>query len=114
MNKMWQKGMLFAISLILGMICMTQIHTTNDILGNETPQEKAGQLNSEFAELTLQKNELKEELEVLKQAAKENEELFDAKVAELERITKELNKQQILSGYYDVKTRNNNHYWFRA
>jgi len=103
MNKMWQKGMLFAISLILGMICMTQIHTTNDILGNETPQEKAGQLNSEFAELTLQKNELKEELEVLKQAAKENEELLDAKVAELERITKELNKQQILSGYYDVK-----------
>lgn len=103
MNKMWQKGMLFAISLILGIICMTQIHTSNDILGNETPQDKAGKLNSEFAELTLQKNELKEELEVLKQAAKENEELFDAKEAELERITKELNKQQILSGYYDVK-----------
>jgi len=103
MNKMWQKGMLFAISLILGLICMTQVQTTNNILGNETPQDKASQLNNELAELTLEKTQLREELDVLKQTANEKEEIFSAKQAELERITKELQKQQILSGYYDVK-----------
>lgn len=103
MNKMWQKGMLFAISVILGIICMTQIQTTNNILGNETPQDKASKLNNELAELTLQKTQLRQELDALKQTSKENEEIYSAKEAELERLKEELNKQQILSGYYDVK-----------
>ncbi|MGB4439775.1 MAG: DUF881 domain-containing protein [Sedimentibacter sp.] len=103
MNKMWQKGMLFAISVILGIICMTQVQTTNDILGNKTPQDKASQLNNELAELTLEKTELREELDALKQTAVENEKIYSAKEAELKRLTEELQKQQILSGYYDVK-----------
>lgn len=103
MSKLWQKVMLFAISLILGVICMTQIRTTNSVLGNEDPQDMASQLDSELAELTLQKNELREELDALKQTAKENEEIYDAKEAELERLKEELANQQILSGYYEVK-----------
>jgi len=103
MNKMWQKGMLFAISVMLGIICMTQIQTTNDILGNNTPQDKTSQLNNELAKLTLEKTELREELDALKQTAIENEKIYNAKEAELERLTKALQKQQILSGYYDVK-----------
>lgn len=103
MSKLWQKVMLFAVSLILGVVCMTQIRTTNNVLGNEDPQDMASQLSDELAELNLQKNELKEELDVLKQTAKENEEIYDAKEAELERLKEELANQQILSGYYDVK-----------
>jgi uncharacterized protein YlxW (UPF0749 family) len=95
--------MLFAISLILGVVCMTQIRTTNNVLGNEDPQDMASQLDNELAELTLQKNELREELDALKQTAKENEEIYDAKEAELERLKEELANQQILSGYYEVK-----------
>nr|WP_300091083.1 DUF881 domain-containing protein [Sedimentibacter sp.] len=103
MSKLWQKVILFAVSLILGVICMTQIRTTNNVLGNEDPQDMASQLSDELAELNLQKNELKEELDALKQTAKENEEIYDAKEAELERLKEELANQQILSGYYDVK-----------
>jgi uncharacterized protein YlxW (UPF0749 family) len=95
--------MLFAISLILGVVCMTQIRTTNNVLGNEDPKDLASQLDNELAELTLQKNELREELDALKQTAKENEEIYDAKEAELERLKEELANQQILSGYYEVK-----------
>jgi uncharacterized protein YlxW (UPF0749 family) len=95
--------MLFAISLILGVVCMTQIRTTNNVLGNEDPQDMASQLDNELAELTLQKNELREELDTLKQTAKENEEIYEAKEAELERLKEELANQQILSGYYEVK-----------
>ncbi|MDW5298713.1 MAG: DUF881 domain-containing protein [Sedimentibacter sp.] len=103
MNKMWQKGMLFAISVILGIICMTQVQTTNNILGNDTPQDKASQLNNELAELNIEKTKLREELDALKQTADENGKIYDAKEAELERLKEELKKQQILSGYYDVK-----------
>lgn len=103
MSKLWQKVMLFAISLILGVVCMMQIRTTNNVLGNEDPQDIASQLDNELTELTLQKNELREELDALKQTAKENEEIYDAKEAELERLKEELANQQILSGYYEVK-----------
>lgn len=103
MSKLWQKVMLFAISLILGVVCMTQIRTTNNVLGNEDPQDMASQLDNELAELTLQKNKLREELDALKQTAKENEEIYEAKEAELERLKEELANQQILSGYYEVK-----------
>ena len=103
MNKLWQKLMLFAISLILGVVCMTQIRTTNNVLGDENPLEKASQLDSELAELTKQKNALREELDALKQTVKENEEIYSAKEDELERLNEELEKQQIMSGYYEVK-----------
>ncbi len=55
MSKLWQKVMLFAISLILGVVCMMQIRTTNNVLGNEDPQNIASQLDNELTELTLQK-----------------------------------------------------------
>ena len=103
MNKLWQKGMLFGISVVLGIILMTQIQTTNDVLGNETPHERASDLNNELAELTLEKNELREELDELRKTAKENEEAFNAKETEIQRIMDELQKQKILSGYFDVK-----------
>ncbi|MFA9423185.1 MAG: DUF881 domain-containing protein [Sedimentibacter sp.] len=103
MSKMWQKAMLFAISVVLGIICMTQIQTTNSILGDETTQEKTSQLNNELAELSLQKAQLRDELDALKQTAMDNEEIYKSKSDELEKLKEELNKQKILSGYYDVK-----------
>lgn len=103
MNKLWQKGMLFGISVVLGIILMIQIQTTNDVLGNENPNEKASELNNELAELTLEKNELREELDELKKTAKENEDAFNAREAEIQRLMGELQKQKILSGYFDVK-----------
>ncbi len=103
MNKMWQKGMLFAISVVLGIVCMTQIRTTSGVLGDETPQDKASQLNIELAQLSLQKTQLREELDALKLTSKENEEIYQSKSEELERLKEELKKQQILSGYFDVK-----------
>jgi uncharacterized protein YlxW (UPF0749 family) len=103
MNKLWQKGMLFGISLVLGIIIMIQIQTTNIVLGDNSPQEKATELSNELARLTLEKNKIREELEELKEATKENEELYNAQRAEIERLLKELEKQKILSGYYDVK-----------
>lgn len=103
MNKMLQKGMLFGISVVLGIILMTQIQTTTDVLGNDSPQEKATALNSELARLTLEKNKMREELDELRSAARENEEVYKAREAEIERLMNELKKQKILSGYYDVK-----------
>ncbi len=103
MNKMWQKGMLFGISVVLGIILMTQIQTTNDVLGNDTPQEKATELNNELAKLTLEKNKMREELDELRKEAKENEAAYNAKEDEINRLMEELQKQKILSGYYDVK-----------
>ncbi len=103
MSKLWQKVMLFIISILLGIVLMTQINTTSNILGNETPQNKAADLNNELAELTIQKNKLREEIDQLKEASKENEEAYIKKEAELERLKEELKKQMVLSGYYDVK-----------
>lgn len=103
MSKMLQKGMLFGISLVLGIILMIQIQTTNNVLGNDTPQEKALELNNELARLTLEKNKLREELDELKNEAKKNEDAIIQREEELDRLNKELEKQKILSGYYDVK-----------
>lgn len=103
MNKFWQKGMLFVISVVLGIILMIQIQTSNSVLDNNTPHEKSSELNNELAKLNLEKNELREELEELKERAKENEDAFDAKEAEIDRLLGELQKQKILSGYFDVK-----------
>lgn len=103
MNKMWQKGMQFGISVVLGITLMTQVQTTNNVLGNDAPQEKAAELNSELARLTLEKNKLREELDELKIAAEKNEEASNAREAEIERLMEELKQQKILSGYYNVK-----------
>lgn len=103
MNKLWQKGMLFGISVALGIILMSQIQTTNGVIGNESPNEKASELNSELAKLTLEKNELREELDELRKTARENEEAYNAKESEIQRLMDELQKQKILSGYSDVK-----------
>lgn len=103
MKKLWQKGMLFGISVVLGIILMTQIQTTNGILGSGNPQDKASDLNNELAKLTLEKNELREELDELKNTAREKDETSRAMEAEVERLMTELQKQKILSGYYEVK-----------
>jgi uncharacterized protein YlxW (UPF0749 family) len=103
MNKMWQKGMLFAISLILGIILMTQMRTANNVLGDVNSDEKTVQLNDELARLTLEKNKLRDELELLKEENRENEKLYKDTEEELLSIMEELEDQKIISGYFDVK-----------
>lgn len=103
MNKMWQKVLLFGISLVLGIILMTQIQTTNNILGNESPSEKASDLNNELARLNLEKSKLREELEALKKESEDNKDELESKQAEIDRLEQELEKQKILSGYFGVK-----------
>jgi uncharacterized protein YlxW (UPF0749 family) len=103
MNKMWQKGMLFAISLILGIILMTQMRTANNVLGDVNTDEKTVQLNDELARLTLEKNKLRDELELLKEENRENEKLYKDTEEELLSIMEELEDQKIISGYFDVK-----------
>jgi uncharacterized protein YlxW (UPF0749 family) len=103
MNKVWQKGMMFAISLILGIIIMTQIKTADNVLGDVNSDEKTVQLNDELAKLTLEKNKLRDELESLKEKNRENEELYKDTEEELLKLMEELENQKIISGYYDVK-----------
>ena len=103
MNKMWQKGMMFAISLILGIILMTQMRTANNVLGDVNTDEKTVQLNDELARLTLEKNKLRDELELLKEENRENEKLYKDTEEELLSIMEELEDQKIISGYFDVK-----------
>lgn len=103
MNKVWQKGMMFAISLILGIILMTQMRTASNVLGDVNPNEKTVELNDELARLTLEKNRLRDELEALKDENRENEKLYEDTEDELIKLMEELEVQQIISGYYDVK-----------
>jgi uncharacterized protein YlxW (UPF0749 family) len=103
MKKMWQKGMMFAISLILGIILMTQMRTANNVLGDVNPDERTVQLNDELIRLTLEKNKLRDELETLKEENKKNEKAYQDIEEELSRLMKELEEQMIISGYYDVK-----------
>ena len=105
MNKLWQKIMLFMVSVILGIILMTQIRTTNNVIGNETFHNKASELNSELATLTLEKNKLREELDQLKEISKKNEEEYEKKEEEIKKLEEELKKLKVLSGLYDVKGR---------
>lgn len=103
MKKAWQKVMMFAISLILGIILMTQMRTASNVLGDVNPDEKTDQLNDELARLTIEKNRLRDELESLKDENRENEKLYKDTEEELSRLMEELEDQQIISGYYDVK-----------
>lgn len=103
MNKLWQKIMLFGISLVLGIMIVTQIQTTNGILGSTSIQGKSSGLNDELTKLTFEKNELRSELKELREEAKVKEDEFNAKEEEIKELSEELKKQKILSGYYDVK-----------
>lgn len=103
MNKLWQKVILFGISVALGLILMVQVRTTNGIIGSDSPYAKESELNNEIAELNISKNELREELETLQKVARENQEAYNAREAEINRLMEELKRQKVLSGYYDVK-----------
>lgn len=100
---MWQKVMMFAISLILGIILITQVRTKSNVLGNISFGDKTAEMNEELAKLNLEKNRLRDELESLKQKNKENEELFKSAEEEFLRLSEELEVHKIISGYYDVK-----------
>lgn len=103
MKKPWDKAILFAISLALGLILMMQFETKQNVLGNNTPDEKTVELNNELTKLTIIKNELSEEIEKLKEEAKINEAVSMDRESEINRLQEEIDKQKILSGYYDVK-----------
>ena len=103
MNKMWQKVILFAISLILGLVLITQVKTRTNILAIIDFDENTLELSEELAELNLEKNRLRDELEALKDENRISRETFKDAEEELEKLTKELENQKIISGYYDVK-----------
>ena len=102
-NRMWQKAIMFAISLILGIILVTQMRTKSNVLGTVNSDEKTVELNEELAKLNLEKNRLRDELELLKKENRENEEVYKDAEEELLRLKEELEVQKIISGYYDVK-----------
>ena len=102
-NRMWQKIIMFAISLILGIILVTQMRTKNNVLGTVNFDEKAVEMNEELAKLNIEKNRLRDELESLKKENRENEEIYKDTEEELLRLKEELKVQKIISGYYDVK-----------
>ena len=103
MDKMWQKVMLFAISLVLGLVLITQVRTRTAILGIIDFDEKTLELSEELAKLNLEKNRIKDELEALKEENRKNQETFKDTEEELAKLSKELEDQKIISGYYDVK-----------
>ena len=102
-NRMWQKIIMFAISLILGIILVTQMRTKNNVLGTVNFDEKAVEMNEELAKLNIEKNRLRDELESLKKENRENEEIYKDTEEELLKLKEELKVQKIISGYYDVK-----------
>ena len=102
-NRMWQKIIMFAISLILGIILVTQMRTKNNVLGTVNFDEKAVEMNEELAKLNIEKNRLRDELELLKKENRENEEIYKDTEEELLKLKEELKVQKIISGYYDVK-----------
>ncbi len=103
MDKMWQKVMLFAISLVLGLVLITQVRTRTAILGIIDFDEKTLELSEELAKLNLEKNRIKDELEALKEENRKNQETFKDTEEDLAKLSKELEDQKIISGYYDVK-----------
>ena len=104
MKKVGEKAILFIISIALGIFLMMQYHTTGNVLGDSnTPDEKTTDLNKELAELSVEKNNLRDEIDKLQDQAKINEEESLEKENQIKEIEKELSKQKILSGYYDVK-----------
>lgn len=104
MKKAGGKAILFIISVALGVFIIMQYHTTQNILGDsKNRDEKSINLNKELSELSVEKIKLKEEIDQLKDEAKVNEEKSIATEKQIKEIEDDLNKQKILSGYYDVK-----------
>jgi len=103
MNKIWQKVMMFAVSLILGIILITQVRTKTNLLGNISIGERTAEMSEELTKLNTEKNRLREELETLKEKNKEYEELYKSAREEYMRLSEELEVHKIISGYYDVK-----------
>lgn len=104
MKKAGQKAILFIISVALGAFIIMQYQTTQNILGDKkTHYDKTTDLNNELAELSVEKSKLREELDQLREEVKMNEERSIAKENQIKEIKDLLNKQKILSGYYDVK-----------
>ena len=104
MKKVGEKAILFIISIALGIFLIMQYQTAGDILGNSnTKGEKTADLNKELSELSVEKSHLRDELDQLREQARINEEKSLEKENQIEKIENELNKQKILSGYYDVK-----------
>jgi len=104
MKKLGEKAILFIISVALGIFLMMQYHTTSNVLGDSnTPDEKTTDLNKELAELSVEKNNLRDEINQLHVQAKINEEKSLEMENQIKEIGEELSKQKILSGYYDVK-----------
>lgn len=103
MNKMWQKVMMFAVSLILGIILIAQVRTKTNLLGNISIGERTAEMSEELTKLNTEKNRLREELETLKEKNKEYEELYKSAREEYMRLSEELEVHKIISGYYDVK-----------
>lgn len=104
MKKTGAKLVLFFISIVLGVFIIMQFNTSEKVLGeNKTLNQKSTDLNKELAELSIEKNSLREEIDQLREQARVNLEKSLEKEVELKRIEEELKKQKILSGYYDVK-----------
>ena len=103
MNKIWQKVMMFAVSLILGIILITQVRTKTNLLGNISIGERTAEMSEELTQLNIEKNRLREELETLKEMNKEYEELYKSAREEYMKLSEELEVHKIISGYYDVK-----------
>lgn len=104
MKKAGQKAILFIISVALGIFIIMQYQTTQNILGDKkTQNDKTTDLNNELAELSVERSKLREELDQLREKVKMNEEKSIAKENQIKEIKDLLNKQKILSGYYDVK-----------
>jgi len=104
MKKVGEKAILFIASIALGIFLIMQYQTADNLIGNNyTLDEKSTDLNKELEELSVEKNQLRDEIAQLREQAKINEEKSFEKENELGRIKEELNKQKILSGYYDVK-----------
>jgi len=104
MKKAGQKSIIFLISLALGIFIIMQYQTTQNVLGsNKNHDEKAENLNKELAQLSIEKSKLHEEIDQLKEDARSNEEKSKEKEKLIMEIKDALNKQKILSGYYNVK-----------
>lgn len=104
MKNAGEKVILLVVSIALGIFLIIQFKTTETLLGsNKTIDEKSIELNKELAELSIEKEKLREEIDELRKQVIENQETSVEKENELKRIEDELNKQKILSGYYDVK-----------
>lgn len=103
-NEVYNKVILFAISLVLGLVIVTQGIAKNNILGQDNSVEnKLSELNNQLAELNLEKNQLREELDSINKILEEKEKDYNEKSNVLDKLKQELDKQKILSGYYEVK-----------